>query len=72
VALSVLWLQPGWRPVATVVLLTAGSALLATGQVSEGTAARIGRAADLLESTAVAALLPALVLASGAVAALAG
>ncbi len=72
VALSVLWLQPGWRPVATVVLLTAGSALLATGPVSEGTAARIGRVADLLESTAVAALFPALVLASGAVAALAG
>jgi type VII secretion integral membrane protein EccD len=72
VALSVLWLQPGWLPVATVVLLTAGSALLATGPVSEGTAARIGRVADLLESTAVAALLPALVLASGADAALAG
>ncbi len=71
VAVSMLWLQPTWRPVVAVTLLASASALLVSGAARGRTSARVGRLADLLEGAALAGLLPALVLASG-VAALAG
>ncbi len=73
VALSSLWLQPDWRPEVSVALVVTGVALLGLGlgPAREGTSPRLGRVADILEGAALAALLPTLVLASGAVTALA-
>jgi hypothetical protein len=69
---SVLWLQPSWRPAAGVLLATAGAALLAPPLLPRAASARLDRIGDLLESLALVGLLPVLVVASGVVPALAG
>ena len=65
VALSALWLHPGWRPTAAVALAVTGAVLLALTLVPQGTSVRRGRLGDVAESVALLALLPALVIATG-------
>jgi type VII secretion integral membrane protein EccD len=64
-ALSVLWLQPAWRPAAAVALAVTGAVLLALTLLPQGASVRRGRLGDVAESVALLALLPALVLATG-------
>jgi type VII secretion integral membrane protein EccD len=64
-ALSVLWLQPAWRPTAAVALAVTGAVLLALTLLPQGASVRRGRLGDVAESVALLALLPALVLATG-------
>jgi type VII secretion integral membrane protein EccD len=65
IALSVLWLHPGWRPGAAVALAVTGAVLLALTLLPQGTSVRRGRLGDVAETVALLALLPALVLATG-------
>ena len=65
IALSVLWLHPGWRPGAAVALAVTGAVLLALTLLPQATSVRRGRLGDVAETVALLALLPALVLATG-------
>jgi hypothetical protein len=65
IALSVLWLHPGWRPGAAVALAVTGAVLLALTLLPQGTSVRRGRLGDIAETVALLGLLPALVLATG-------
>jgi hypothetical protein len=71
-ALSVLWLHPDWRPQTAVALAATGAVLLALTLLPWSGSVRRGRLGDLAETLALLALLPALVLASGLYAAIAG
>jgi type VII secretion integral membrane protein EccD len=64
-ALSALWLHPGWRPGTAVVLAVTGVVLLAVTLLPPRRSVRSGLLADLVESAAVLALLPTLVVATG-------
>ena len=73
VAVSVLWLHPGWRPGATAGLVAVGGALLlplvAPALAPRAGSARWGRLGDLAEALSLVALLPTLLVATGVVAA---
>jgi len=64
-AVSVLLLHPDWRPTTAVVLAAAGGVLLASSLVSSAPSVRRGRLGDVVETVALLALLPLLVLATG-------
>jgi len=72
VAVSMLWLHPGWRPTAAVVLAVTGAVLLAVTLLPSTPSVRRGRFGDLAESVSLLALLPLLVVASGVFAAIRG
>ncbi len=72
VAVSMLWLHPGWRSVAAVVLVTTGALLFVVTLLPSPPSARWGRAGDLAESAALMALPPLLVVATGIFAAVRG
>jgi hypothetical protein len=65
VAISLLWLHPGWHPVAAVTLASTGGVGLAVTLLPTTRSARWERAGDLAESVAMLALLPLLVVATG-------
>jgi type VII secretion integral membrane protein EccD len=71
-SVSVLWLQPSWRPVAAVALEAAGAAILALTLLPRIAPVPRGRLADVAEGVALLALLPALVTATGVLPALRG
>jgi type VII secretion integral membrane protein EccD len=64
-ALSALWLHPDWRPAAAVALAVTGAVLLALTLLPQPGSVRRGRLGDLVETVALLALVPALVVASG-------
>ncbi len=64
-ALAVLGLHGDWRPTLAVVLAVAGAVLLAATLTPSVPSVRRGRLGDVLESTALIALLPLLVVAVG-------
>jgi len=72
VAISMLFLHPGWRPIATVALAATGGVLLAVTLLPPTQSAWWGRAGDLAESAALLTLLPLLVVATGIFAAVGG
>jgi hypothetical protein len=72
VAVSMLWLHPGWRPTAAVVLAVTGAVLLAVTLLPSTPSVRRGRFGDLAESVCLLALLPLLVVATGVFAAIRG
>lgn len=72
VAISVVFVHPGWSPFTAVTLLATGAAVLAVILLPPSPSARWGRACDLVESAALLALLPLLVLATGLFAAVRG
>ena len=72
VSISLLLLHPGWVPLTAVTLLAAGAALLAVALLPAPPSARLGRACDLVESAAMLAQLPLLVVATGLLAAVRG
>ncbi len=72
VAVSMLWLHPGWRPTAAVVLAVTGAVLLAVTLLPSTPSVRRGRFGDLAESVSLLALLPLLVVATGVFAAIRG
>jgi hypothetical protein len=63
-----LWLHPGWRPTVAVCLATAGTFLLAVTLLPSTPSVRRGRWCDLVESAALLATLPLLVVAVGVMA----
>ncbi|KQP65387.1 MULTISPECIES: type VII secretion integral membrane protein EccD [Nocardioides] len=65
VALSLMYLQPEWRPTTAVVLAAAGAVLLAVTLLPRTPSVRGGRFGDVVETVALLAMLPLLVLASG-------
>lgn len=71
-ALSVLWLHPDWRPFAAVALAAAGAVLLALTLLPWSGSVRRSRLGDVAETLALLALIPALVLATGLYASVAG
>jgi type VII secretion integral membrane protein EccD len=71
-AVAALVLHPSWRPAVTVGLVAAGVLVLAATTLSATGSVQRSRIGDLLESAATLALLPLLVLASGAFAAVQG
>jgi type VII secretion integral membrane protein EccD len=64
-ALSVLWLHPDWRPSAAVALAVTGAVLLALTLLPQPGSVRRGRIGDLVETVALLALVPTLVIATG-------
>ena len=72
VAVAVLWLHPDWRPWAALALAVAGGLLLALTVVPMPASVRGGRLGDVAELVALLALLPALLIAAGVVAAVRG
>lgn len=72
VAVSLLWLHPGWRPTAAVVLAAAGAVLLALTLLPAGPSLRRGRLGDLAESACLLSLLPLTVVATGVFSAVRG
>lgn len=72
VAVSMLWLHPGWRPTAAVVLAVTGAVLLAVTLLPSTPSVRRGRFGDLAESASLLALLPLLVVATGVFSAIRG
>jgi type VII secretion integral membrane protein EccD len=72
VAVSLLWLHPGWRPMAAVALASAGGALLGVTLLPTAPSAWWGRICDLTENVILAGLLPLLVVATGTFAAVRG
>jgi hypothetical protein len=64
-ALSVLCMQPAWRPAATAALVVTGWVFLARSRLPLRTWVRPGHLGDVAESTALVALAPTLVAASG-------
>ncbi|WP_139979270.1 type VII secretion integral membrane protein EccD [Nocardioides litoris] len=67
VVVTVLLTREEWRPTLAVVLAAGGLLLLALTLVPSGPSLRRGRAGDLLESAALVALVPLLVVAVGVV-----
>lgn len=65
VAGSTLALHPDWRPTLAVVLAVVGAVLMIVTLTPSAPSVRRGRFGDVLESTALLALLPLLVVASG-------
>ncbi len=70
-ALSVLWLHPPWRPSATAALAVTGVLLAALTRLP-GSSVWRRRLGDAVETVALLALLPALVVAAGVLGSLAG
>ena len=64
-AVAVLWLQPTWRPAAVLVLVAAGVLLLAATALPRFGSVRRDLVGDAVETVALLALLPLLVVASG-------
>ncbi len=64
-AVSLVWLHPGWRLTQAVVLAATGAVLMALTLVPPPPSVRRGRLVDLAESVCLVALLPLLVLAVG-------
>ena len=64
-ALSVLLLQPGWRPTLAVAVAVTGALLVAVSLVPSAPSVRRGRAGDVLETIALVALVPLVVVATG-------
>lgn len=64
-AVAVLALWPQWRPTLAVLLAVTGAVLLAATLLPSAPSVRRGRLGDVLESVALLALLPLLVLAVG-------
>lgn len=64
-ALSVLLLQPGWRPTLAVAVAVTGALLVAVSLVPSAPSVRRGRAGDVLETVALVALVPLVVVATG-------
>ncbi|MFD0805779.1 type VII secretion integral membrane protein EccD [Nocardioides caeni] len=64
-ALSALALHPDWRPTLAVVLAVAGAVLMVATLTPSAPSVRRGRLGDVLESAALLALLPLLVVATG-------
>ncbi len=62
---AVLCLEPSWRLGAALALAGSGLAVLGTGLLRPGASVRAARLADLAETTALLALPPALVVATG-------
>jgi hypothetical protein len=58
-------MHPDWRPAAAVSLAGTGAVLLATTLLPSTPSLRRGRLGDVVESLALLALLPLLVLATG-------
>jgi type VII secretion integral membrane protein EccD len=71
-ALSVLWLHPDWRPTAAVALAATGAVLLALTLLPQPGSVRRGRLGDLVETVALLALVPTLVVATGLFASIQG
>ena len=65
VAVSLLVLQPDWRPATAVVLAATGGVLLASTLLPSTPSVRRGRLGDVVETMSLLALLPLLVLATG-------
>ncbi len=72
IAISMLWLQPSWRPTAAVVLAASGAVLLAVTLLPSTPSVRRGRFGDVAESVALLSLLPLLVIATGVFSAIRG
>jgi hypothetical protein len=64
-ASSVLWLRPQWRLATTVLLVASGLVVLALALLPSGGRVARGRFGDLVESAALLATVPTLVLATG-------
>jgi type VII secretion integral membrane protein EccD len=71
-ALSVLWMQPAWRPGAGAVLAVTGAVFLARSRMPPRTFVRRGHLGDVAESVALLALPSALVTAVGVLSAIRG
>ena len=71
-AVSVLWLHPGWRPTAAVALAVTGAVLLALTLLPQPGSVRRGRLGDVVETVALLATVPALVIATGLYSSIAG
>ncbi len=65
VAMSLLWMHPGWRSTAAVTLAATGAVLLTVSMLPGVHSLRLRRLGDLAESLCLVGLLPLLVLASG-------
>lgn len=65
VAVSMLVLQPDWRPAAAVALAATGAVLLAATLIPSTPSVRRGRLGDIVETLCLVALLPLVVLAIG-------
>jgi type VII secretion integral membrane protein EccD len=65
VAVSMLVLQPGWRPTAAVALAAIGAVLLAATLIPTSPSVRRGRLGDVIETICLLSLLPLLILAIG-------
>lgn len=72
VLLSVVWLHPGWRPVAGLLLVVAGCCVVLLGSGRAAPSTRLARVGDLVETAGVLAVLPTAVVATGALAAVGG
>ncbi|GAB2870731.1 type VII secretion integral membrane protein EccD [Nocardioides pacificus] len=70
--LSVLWLQPDWRPTAAVALAAAGGVLLTATLIPGAASVRRGRLGDVAETVALLALLPLLLVSVGVVSRIGG
>jgi hypothetical protein len=71
-ALSVLWLHPGLRPTAAVALAVTGAVLLALTLLPQPGSVRRGRLGDVVETVALLAMVPGLVVATGLFSSIAG
>jgi type VII secretion integral membrane protein EccD len=71
-AIAVLFFHPSWRPPVAICLATAGIGLLLMTLLPSGPSVRRGRLGDLVESAALLATLPLLMVAVGVVAAILG
>ena len=69
---AVLWLHPGWRPTAAVVLAAAGGVLLVLTLLPATASVRRGRLGDVAESAGLIVMVPLLVVATGLFAAVKG
>ncbi|MDQ4055279.1 MAG: type VII secretion integral membrane protein EccD [Actinomycetota bacterium] len=65
VAVSLMVMHPDWRPATAVTLAATGAALLAATLLPSTPSVRRGRFGDIVESVALLALLPLLVVATG-------
>jgi hypothetical protein len=64
-AVSVLWMQPGWRPAAAAGLAATGAVLLALTLVPSSGSVRRSRLGDIAETVALLSMPPVLVVATG-------
>src|SRR3954451_2741666 len=65
IAVSLLWMQPEWRPTVAVTLAATRAVLLAVPLVPGTPSWRRGRLGDLAETLCLLAMLPLVVLATG-------